>query len=62
MTIHAGLLIEHLPLTRTRLTGIVPRGGGIIAKWMLHHKRQIFLWLRATPDIMNIFKKYDVTF
>jgi phosphomethylpyrimidine synthase len=61
MTIHAGLLIEHLPLTRTRLTGIVSRGGGIIAKWMLHHKRQNPLYTRYT-DIMNIFKKYDVTF
>ncbi len=61
MTIHAGLLIEHLPLTRTRLTGIVSRGGGIIAKWMLHHKRQNPLYTRYT-DIMNIFKRYDVTF
>jgi phosphomethylpyrimidine synthase len=61
MTIHAGLLIEHLPLTRTRLTGIVSRGGGIIAKWMLHHKRQNPLYTRYT-DIMDIFKKYDVTF
>jgi phosphomethylpyrimidine synthase len=50
MTIHAGLLIEHLPLTRSRLTGIVSRGGGVIAKWMLHH------------DIIEIFKKYDVSF
>ncbi len=61
MTIHAGLLIEHLPLTRSRLTGIVSRGGGIIAKWMLHHKRQNPLYTRYT-DIMDIFKKYDVTF
>ncbi len=61
MTIHAGLLIEHLPLTRSRITGIVSRGGGIIAKWMLHHKRQNPLYTRYT-DIMNIFKRYDVTF
>ncbi len=61
MTIHAGLLIEHLPLTRSRLTGIVSRGGGIIAKWMLHHKRQNPLYTRYS-DIMDIFKKYDVTF
>ena len=61
MTIHAGLLIEHLPLTRSRITGIVSRGGGIIAKWMLHHKRQNPLYTRYS-DIMNIFKKYDVTF
>ena len=36
-TIHAGLLIEHLPLVKGRLTGIVSRGGGILAQWMLHH-------------------------
>jgi phosphomethylpyrimidine synthase len=61
MTIHAGLLIEHLPLTRTRLTGIVSRGGGVIAKWMLHHKRQNPLYTRYA-DIIEIFKKYDVSF
>ncbi|MEO0491096.1 MAG: phosphomethylpyrimidine synthase ThiC, partial [Cyanobacteria bacterium J06659_2] len=37
MTIHAGILIEHLPLVRDRITGIVSRGGGIIARWMLHY-------------------------
>jgi phosphomethylpyrimidine synthase len=61
MTIHAGLLIEYLPLVRTRLTGIVSRGGGIIAKWMLHHKRQNPLYTRYA-DIIEIFKKYDVSF
>jgi phosphomethylpyrimidine synthase len=61
MTIHAGLLIEHLPLTRTRLTGIVSRGGGVIAKWMLHHKRQNPLYTRYA-DIIEIFKRYDVSF
>jgi phosphomethylpyrimidine synthase len=61
MTIHAGLLIEHLPLTRSRLTGIVSRGGGVIAKWMLHHKRQNPLYTRYA-DIIEIFKKYDVSF
>jgi phosphomethylpyrimidine synthase len=61
MTIHAGLLIEHLPLTRSRITGIVSRGGGIIAKWMLHHKRQNPLYTRYA-DIIEIFKKYDVSF
>jgi phosphomethylpyrimidine synthase len=39
MTIHAGILIEHLPLVRNRITGIVSRGGGIIARWMLHHHK-----------------------
>jgi phosphomethylpyrimidine synthase len=61
MTIHAGLLIEYLPLTRSRITGIVSRGGGIIAKWMLHHKRQNPLYTRYN-DIIEIFKKYDVSF
>jgi phosphomethylpyrimidine synthase len=61
MTIHAGLLIEHLPLTRSRLTGIVSRGGGVIAKWMLHHKRQNPLYTRYA-DIIEIFKRYDVSF
>jgi phosphomethylpyrimidine synthase len=61
MTIHAGLLIEYLPLTRSRITGIVSRGGGIIAKWMLHHKRQNPLYTRY-DDIIEIFKKYDVSF
>ena len=37
-TIHAGILIEHLPLVRNRLTGIVSRGGGILARWMLHRE------------------------
>ena len=40
MTIHAGLLIEYLPLVKNRITGIVSRGGGIIAQWMLHHHKQ----------------------
>jgi phosphomethylpyrimidine synthase len=61
MTIHAGLLIEHLPLTRSRITGIVSRGGGVIAKWMLRHKRQNPLYTRYA-DIIEIFKKYDVSF
>ncbi len=39
-TIHAGILIEHLPLVKDRITGIVSRGGGILAKWMLHHHKQ----------------------
>ena len=39
-TIHAGLLIEHLPKVKGRITGIVSRGGGILAQWMLYHHRQ----------------------
>ncbi|MFO0163905.1 MAG: phosphomethylpyrimidine synthase ThiC, partial [Microcystis sp.] len=61
MTIHAGILIEHLPLVKTRLTGIVSRGGGIIAKWMLHHHKQNPLYTHF-DEIIEIFKRYDVSF
>ena len=61
MTIHAGLLIEYLPLVKTRITGIVSRGGGIIAKWMLHHHKQNPLYTHFN-EIIEIFKKYDVSF
>jgi phosphomethylpyrimidine synthase len=61
MTIHAGILIEHLPLVRNRLTGIVSRGGGILAKWMLHHHKQNPLYAHF-DDIIAIFKQYDVSF
>ena len=60
-TIHAGLLIEHLPLVRSRVTGIVSRGGGILAKWMLHHHKQNPLYTHF-DDIIEIFKRYDVSF
>jgi phosphomethylpyrimidine synthase len=60
-TIHAGILIEHLPLVRNRLTGIVSRGGGILAKWMLHHHKQNPLYTHF-DEIIEIFKKYDVSF
>lgn len=61
MTIHAGILIEYLPLVRSRITGIVSRGGGIIARWMLHHHKQNPLYTHF-DDIIEIFKKYDVSF
>jgi phosphomethylpyrimidine synthase len=61
MTIHAGILLEHLPLVRNRLTGIVSRGGGILARWMLHHHRQNPLYSHFN-DIIEIFKRYDVSF
>ncbi|MCU0526180.1 MAG: phosphomethylpyrimidine synthase [Elainella sp. Prado103] len=61
MTIHAGILIQHLPLVRDRITGIVSRGGGILARWMLHHHRQNPLYTHF-QDIIEIFKKYDVSF
>ena len=60
-TIHAGLLIEHLPKVKGRITGIVSRGGGILAQWMLHHFKQNPLYTRF-DDICEIFKKYDCTF
>ena len=60
-TIHAGLLIEHLPKVKGRLTGIVSRGGGILAQWMLYHHKQNPLYTRF-EDICEIFKRYDCTF
>tara|TARA_Y100001968_G_scaffold314434_1_gene339758 strand:- start:2048 stop:3448 length:1401 start_codon:yes stop_codon:yes gene_type:complete len=60
-TIHAGLLIEHLPKVKGRITGIVSRGGGILAQWMLHHYKQNPLYTRF-DDICEIFKRYDCTF
>src|SRR6266700_1095485 len=46
MTIHAGVLIQYLPLISTRITGIVSRGGAILAQWMAHHHKQNFLYAR----------------
>ena len=60
-TIHAGLLIEHLPKVKGRLTGIVSRGGGILAQWMLYHHKQNPLFSRF-DDICEIFKRYDCSF
>jgi phosphomethylpyrimidine synthase len=61
MTIHAGILLEHLPLVKHRMTGIVSRGGGILARWMLHHHRQNPLFTHF-DDIIRIFQRYDVSF
>src|SRR5882762_5882517 len=61
MTIHAGILFEFLPLTAKRITGIVSRGGSILAQWMVHHRRQNFLYERF-DDICKIFRKHDVSF
>jgi phosphomethylpyrimidine synthase len=61
MTIHAGVLIQYLPLITQRITGIVSRGGAILAQWMAHHHKQNFLYERF-DDICKIFKKYDVSF
>jgi phosphomethylpyrimidine synthase len=61
MTIHAGVLIQYLPLVAGRITGIVSRGGAILAQWMAHHHRQNFLYERF-DDLCRIFAKYDVSF
>ena len=61
MTIHAGVLIQYLPLISKRITGIVSRGGAILAQWMAHHHKQNFLCERF-DDICKIFAKHDVSF
>ena len=61
MTIHAGILREFLPLTTKRITGIVSRGGALMAQWMASHKKENFLYERF-DDICKIFKKHDVSF
>ena len=61
MTIHAGVLIQYLPLVSRRITGIVSRGGAILAQWMAHHHKQNFLY-ECFEDICKIFAKYDVSF
>src|SRR5437660_12434897 len=61
MTIHAGVLREHVPLVRKRITGIVRRGGSLMAHWMEHHKKQNFLY-ENIERICKIFKKHDVSF
>jgi len=60
-TIHAGILLEYLPLTTNRITGIVSRGGSIMAQWMFYHHKQNPMYERF-DDICDIFAKYDVAF
>ena len=60
MTVHAGVLIEHLHLTMNRVTGIVSRGGSLIAKWMMTHRKQNPLYTHF-EDLCDIFREYDVT-
>lgn len=60
MTIHCGVLLEHLHLTTQRVTGIVSRGGSLIAKWMMAHRKQNPLY-EAFDDLCDIMKQYDVT-
>ena len=61
MTIHAGVLREFLPLVRNRITGIVSRGGAILAQWMAYHHQQNPLY-ENFEALCKIFKKYDVSF
>jgi phosphomethylpyrimidine synthase len=60
-TIHAGLRLSYIPTTTNRLTGIVSRGGSIIAKWCLAHHKENFLY-ENFDDLCDIMKKYDVSF
>ena len=60
MTVHAGILLEHLHLTTSRVTGIVSRGGSLIAKWMMHHRQQNPLYTHF-EDLCDIMHEYDVT-
>ncbi len=60
-TVHAGVLLEYVPLTAGRVTGIVSRGGSIMARWCLAHHRQSFLYTRFR-EICEIMRAYDVSF
>jgi len=60
-TIHAGVRLAYVPLTAQRLTGIVSRGGSIMAKWCLHHHKESFLYTHF-EEICEIMKAYDVAF
>jgi len=60
-TIHAGVLLRYVPLTASRMTGIVSRGGSILAKWCLAHHQENFLYTRF-DEICEIMKAYDVSF
>lgn len=60
-TIHAGVLLRYIPLTSKRVTGIVSRGGSIMAKWCLSHHKENFLY-ENFEKICEIMKKYDISF
>jgi phosphomethylpyrimidine synthase len=60
MTLHAGLLLRHLPLVRGRITGIVSRGGSLLAHWMMAHRQENPLYTRW-DDILDICRRHDVT-
>jgi phosphomethylpyrimidine synthase len=60
-TIHAGVLIQYVPMVAKRITGIVSRGGAILAQWMTHHHKQNFLY-ENFDRIVKVMEKYDVSF
>lgn len=60
-TIHAGVLLRYVPLTAKRVTGIVSRGGSIMAQWCLHHHKENFLYTHF-EEICEIMKTYDISF
>ncbi len=60
-TVHAGVLIQHIPMVANRITGIVSRGGSILAQWMTHHHRQNFLY-ENFDRIVKVMAKHDVSF
>jgi len=60
-TVHAGVLIQYVPMVAKRITGIVSRGGAILAQWMTHHHRQNFLY-ENFDRIVKVMAKYDVSF
>ncbi|HYQ68596.1 phosphomethylpyrimidine synthase ThiC [Actinophytocola sp.] len=61
MTVHAGVLLRYVPLTARRVTGIVSRGGSIMAAWCLAHHRESFLYTNFV-ELCEILRQYDVTF
>jgi phosphomethylpyrimidine synthase len=61
MTIHAGVLIQYLPMVSKRITGIVSRGGAILAQWMAHHHKQNFLY-ENFDRITKVLAKHDVSY
>ncbi|MEX2582194.1 MAG: phosphomethylpyrimidine synthase ThiC [Gemmatimonadota bacterium] len=60
-TVHAGVLLRYIPMTANRMTGIVSRGGSIIAKWCLAHHKESFLYTRFR-EICEIMQAYDISF
>ncbi|APU18419.1 phosphomethylpyrimidine synthase ThiC [Actinoalloteichus sp. GBA129-24] len=61
MTVHAGVLLRYVPLTARRVTGIVSRGGSIMAAWCLAHHQESFLYTHF-DELCEIFQRYDITF